>query len=98
MTEENIESTQNGSETVNTAASDDTLEQAAVSASRIQIRHGSNDPEAGHLLANELGYQMKTGVLYIGVEGATPVSVVQFHDASGKGDLKFGIAQTENQG
>lgn len=98
MSEENIESTQNGSEATSATSSDEATEQNVIGASRIQIRHGNNDPETGHLLANELGYQMKTGVLYIGVEGASPISVVQFHDASGKGDLKFGITRTENQG
>ena len=61
--------------------------------SRIQIRNGTTNPQAGDLLPNELGYQKETGMLYIGQDNGAPVPLFGFTE-DGKGNITFVLPKT----
>ena len=48
---------------------------------RIYVRFGSAKPANGQLLANELGYHTRGGILYIGQSDMKdPLPVITFHE------------------
>lgn len=59
----------------------------------ILIKHGTTDPKEGSLLPCELGYQKKSGILYIGTD-KDPRPVVFFSDPNNDGNIVFGTSES----
>lgn len=58
---------------------------------RIQLRNGETKPGATDLLSNELGYDRKAGILYVGRDiTEDPLPVLVFSDKNNDGHVRLG--------